>query len=419
MSSGFQGLEPCVHCGFCLQSCPTFLETGDEADGPRGRIALMRALARGDLGADDPGLTLHLDRCLGCRGCEPVCPSGVQYGSALEEARRLITQRRGSRLVERIVLAVMAEPALRRPLLGAARLVRPVVRRFAGYGRFRFAMGMLGATTPSGPDNGTAAVGRERSSPSAGSAAVFVGCIQAELLGHVNSATRRVLSVNGYRLVEVQDQGCCGALHAHAGRHDEALELARRNVKAFAGAGDACIAVNSAGCGAMLKGYGELFEGDPLGDQARAFSEQVADVSEVLARSGPRPGAALPLRAAWDPPCHLLHAQRVSDPPLAVLRAIPELTIVQHDEAELCCGSAGTYTLLQPELSSAVLNRKVAALRAANPDVVVTGNPGCTMQIGAGLLAAGLRVPVVHPVELLDRSYRAAGLYLNAALDSP
>jgi glycolate oxidase iron-sulfur subunit len=232
------------------------------------------------------------------------------------------------------------------------------------------------------------------------------------LFSHVNEATARTLAANGYAITRAPGQGCCGALYAHAGEHERAQELARANVAAFAAAApDAVIAVNSAGCGAALKEYSHLLADDPLAAEAKRFAARVKDVSELLAARGPRPGAPLPLTVAYDPPCHLLHAQRIAREPSAVIDAIPGIRRVSHAEAELCCGSAGIYSLLEPELSRAVLERKIEAIKVAAPDVVATGNPGCAMQIGAGLRAAGLRTPVVHPVELLDHSYRAAGLY--------
>jgi glycolate oxidase iron-sulfur subunit len=231
------------------------------------------------------------------------------------------------------------------------------------------------------------------------------------LFGHVHAATARVLAANGYTLVAAPGQACCGALHAHAGLENEARSLARRNVVALSRARADLFVVNAAGCGAALKEYGRLFAGDPLESLARDVAGRVRDVSEVLALAGPRPGAPLDVSVAYDPPCHLLHAQRVSQPPLRVLDAVPALRRVPLDEAEMCCGSAGSYSLTEPALSQEVLARKIANIARAQPDVVATGNPGCVMQIGAGLAARGLRIPVVHPVEILDRSYQNAGLY--------
>jgi glycolate oxidase iron-sulfur subunit len=415
------GLEPCVHCGFCLQSCPTYLATGDEADSPRGRIVLMQGLARGQLTAAEPRMVYHLDRCLGCLACEPVCPSGVNYGVALESARSIIAHSRPVRLTARVLNAVMADRWLRTPLMAVARWLRPFARVLAGESLPGFAFGMLQAT------NNRWQRGRPRrrrlttgssspmAAPSSGaptpSVALFTGCIMDGLFAHVHLATKRTLEANGYRLVSVRHQACCGALHAHTGDHDKALELARRNVAAFAAHDDCLIAVDSAGCGAMLKDYGRLLRDDPLAAQATRLSERVRDVSELLAAQGPRVGGAVRFRVAYDPPCHLLHAQRIATAPLRLLQSIPGIELVPHTDAAACCGSAGSYSLTEVELSRTILSQKIEALVAAAPDLVATGNPGCIMQIGAGLAAAGYRIPVVHPVEILDLSYDLAGIY--------
>jgi len=414
MSFAVHGLDPCVHCGFCLQSCPTYLATADEADSPRGRIVLMRALAAETLDARDADATRHLDRCLGCLACEPVCPSGVVYGEALENTRAFLADHRTIHPFVRLVHWVMANDSTRRPLLRLARIARPFARAFAGRSRPGFAAGMLAATAPR---HFTGQSDRDADpappAPAAPAAtAPFTGCIMSDLLDHVHAATVRVLRANGYEVIETSGQGCCGALHAHAGQRDAARALARRNVEAFRSLPDgATIAVNAAGCGAMLKGYPHLLADDQLREDAERLASRVRDVSELLAEKGPRTGGRLEVHVAYDPPCHLLHAQRVATPPLDVLRAVPGLQRVPHAEAELCCGSAGSYTLAQPALSLTVLDRKLDALQAARPGVIATGNPGCLMQIGAGLLARGDSTPVVHPVELLDASYRAAGLY--------
>ena len=414
---GFAGLDPCVHCGFCLQSCPTYLATGDEADSPRGRIVLMQGLARGQFAPDEPKLAYHLDRCLGCRACEPVCPSGVKYGEALETARQILAESRPVPFVARAVNAVMAEPALRKPLFGLARMIRPMAAALAGKSRIGFAFAMLGATqraTAQG-ERGERREGMRIKSPPppphSPSVSLLTGCIMSGLFSHVNAATERTLAANGYRPTRVPNQVCCGALHAHTGQHVAAVELARRNVAAFAAFPDSLIAVNSAGCGAMLKEYGRLLMGDPLEREAIALAGRVRDVTELLAERGPRRGARVRLRVAYDPPCHLLHAQRIADAPLAVLDAVPGSDRTAHVDADLCCGSAGSYSLTEPELSRSLLDSKVRALTAAAPDAVATGNPGCIMQIGAGLAAAGFRLPVVHPVEILDWSYERAGYY--------
>lgn len=401
------GLDPCTHCGFCLQICPTFLVTGDEADGPRGRIELMLELAAGRLLPTDDKVGFHLDRCLGCRACETVCPSGVEYGAALEEVRATVLNGRLPHLT-RFVNYVMADAVVQRMAFAGARAVRPFARFFSGRSRLGFTWGMLAATRPNGGAHLQRGVDATVSQ-NAPHVAFFTGCIMSGLFSHVHEATVRVLLANGIVVHDVPEQRCCGALHAHSGQHDEAVDLARANIHAFmAIPDDIQIVVNSAGCGALLKEYARLLEGDPLEDDARAFAARVRDVSEVLSQTGIKPGHPLQLRVAYDPPCHLQHAQCVVDPPLEMLQAIPGVEVLTHRESDLCCGSAGSYSLSEPDLSRAVLDRKVEALLAAQPDVVATGNPGCVMQIGAGLLAKGSDIPVVHPVELLDRSYRSA-----------
>ena len=411
---GFAGLDACVHCGFCLQACPTFLATGDEADSPRGRIELMRALERGDLAATDTALVFHLDRCLGCRACEPVCPSGVRYGQGLETAREWLADAGGVPWLARTALWALTSPGVSDMVYLFARLLRAsgLPRLLAGWGRMRFALGMLAATRPDGlgrprtakDGRGTTSAVVDRRGPSL-PVLLFRGCVMQGLFPHVHDATIRTLAVNGYEVREVAGQTCCGALHAHAGLGDAARALARVNVAAF-GDGDEPIVVNSAGCGAFMKEYGHVVGGgDP-------FSARVRDVTELLAANGgPVPGGPLDLHVAYDPPCHLLHAQRVADPPQRLFAAIPLLRVVTVPGAADCCGSAGLFTLVEPEMSRAVLHPKLEALRSAAPQVVATGNPGCVMQLGAGFAARGMRASLRHPVELLDASYRAAGRY--------
>lgn len=409
---GFEGLDACVHCGFCLQACPTFLATGDESDSPRGRIELMRALERGELDTGDAALAYHLDRCLGCRGCEPVCPSGVRYGQGLEAARARIAGATGTPLLARLALWALTTPGVSSVAYWLARLMRAVLPRgIAGWGRVRFALGMLVATRAAKGGERRKGAAKPVTAPALHSPAppspalLFRGCVQQGLFSHVHDATIRTLAVNGHAVTEIAGQGCCGALHAHAGLLDKARALARTNIAAF-GDGDEPIVVNSAGCGAMMKEYGHLVGGAA----SERFGARVRDVTELLAPA-PVPGAPLDLHVAYDPPCHLLHAQGIALPPLQVFAAIPLLELVQVPGAAECCGSAGLFTLLEPEMSRAVLAPKLARLREAAPQVVATGNPGCLMQLGAGLAAAGLRTPVRHPIELLDDAYRAAGRY--------
>ncbi|HEX9167171.1 MAG TPA: heterodisulfide reductase-related iron-sulfur binding cluster [Gemmatimonadales bacterium] len=408
-------LDPCVHCGFCLPACPTYLATGDEDDSPRGRIVLMRALEHGELAPTDPALRQHLDACLGCRGCEPACPSGVEYGLGLETVRQQLAAANGVPLATRLVLGVFGHRALWRLAFGFARFARSLglTKLLAGGGRVGFAMGMVEATRgrADGQTDRRAATAEARPSarqPVRPSALLFTGCVQAVLFDHVHAATRRVLEANGYRIVEVPGQHCCGAPHQHSGCTVDAQRLAAANLRLLADRAD-YVAVNAAGCGAILKDYGHLLR---TGEATR-FAATVKDVTELLALAGPRPGAPLDLDVAYDPPCHLQHAQRVHAEPLAVLGAIPGLRVQLLPGHDRCCGGAGTYGLLHPELSQAVLADKVGTIRDAStrPRAIVTGNPGCTMQIGAGLQAAGLDIPVWHPVEVLDLSYREAGYY--------
>jgi glycolate oxidase iron-sulfur subunit len=403
----FTALDPCVHCGFCLPACPTYLATGDEADSPRGRIVLMRALERGEIGADDPALTQHLDACLGCRGCEPACPSGVGYGQGLEAAREILARQRGIAPAARAILAVFSFRPLWRSILTAARWFRAtgLPARWASGSRAGFGMGMLAATRRHEKRRSFPSFHVSHSAPTV---ALFRGCVMDTVFRHVNDATRRVLEANGYRVVDISGQGCCGALHEHAGDRSAAESLARQNLKAFGHRAN-YVVVNSAGCGALLKQYGHLVGGR----EAEAFAGRVRDVTELLAAKGPRQGGSLPLDVAYDAPCHLQHAQKVQAEPLAVLRAIPDLRLQVLPGSDKCCGSAGIYSMLHPEMARAVLDDKIRGIAAAAtaPRIIATGNPGCHMQIGAGLRAAGLDTAVLHPVELLDESYRVGGLY--------
>jgi glycolate dehydrogenase iron-sulfur subunit len=430
----YSSLDPCVHCGFCLPACPTYLATGDEADSPRGRIVLMRALERGELAANDPALVQHLDACLGCLGCEPVCPSGVGYGRGIETAREQLFAARRLPPVATAVLAIFRREWLWRPLFTLSRLFRAtgIPTLLSGGGRMGFSMGMLaassssrpraergGGTLPADPDrrSGVPIRGRRSLAPlgmtnrpalASPTVALFRGCVMDTLFRHVHDATRRTLEANGYTVVEPQGQACCGALHEHAGDRAAAEALARENVAALSGSAD-YVVVNSAGCGALLKGYGHL-----LGTEAAAaLAAKVRDVSELLAEVGPRPGGALPLDVAYDAPCHLQHAQRVQTAPLAVLAAIPALRLRLLPSSDKCCGSAGIYSVVRPAMARAVLDLKLESFASAVPvpEIVTTGNPGCLMQIGAGVRAAGLAIRVVHPVELLDESYRVGGVY--------
>lgn len=401
-----QALANCVHCGFCLPACPTYLATADEADSPRGRIVLMRGLSAAIFQPGDDAVAQHLDACLGCRGCEPVCPSGVEYGRGLEAARAMLARERGMPLIARMMLAVFRRKWLWKPIMALTRMLREtgIPARLAGSGRLGFMMGMVASTR--GERRASSFEGTTSSSQLAArsSALLFRGCVMQGLFSHVHDATRRALRNSGYEVREVRSQVCCGALHLHAGDEEGARALARENLEAFKHT-EGPIVVNSAGCGAMLKEYAHLLDG------AAEFSARVRDVSEVVVASHESRvtsgNSQLTTRnsqlAVYDAPCHLQHAQGIQQQPLDMLRSVPGLTLLVPPGSSQCCGSAGIYSLVEPGMSREVLAAKIAEIAAMEPrpDVVLTGNPGCLMQIGAGLRAAGLPIAVRHPIELL------------------
>jgi len=406
----------CVHCGLCLPVCPTYRVTGRETSSPRGRVFLMRGAAEGEIPFGEV-VAEEAYLCLGCRACETACPSGVRFGSLLEGTRAAVERaglRRGParhlewwalrHLVPRPrrlrVLLTLLGVAQRTGLdrLGARLLPRRVRHLAEAAPRVppRAERRPLPAALP--------AEGERR-----GRVGLFVGCIMPELFGRANAATARVLARNGFSVLAVPGQGCCGALQAHSGDADTARRLLARNVEAFGAELDAVV-VNSAGCGAFLREAGEWA---PEG--GAAFAARVRDVCELLDEVGlrppPRPNAGEGrLRVCYDDPCHLVHGQGVADAPRRLLEQLPGLELVPHADATICCGAAGIYNLTHPETSDAVLARKVEALAAAAPDVVATGNPGCIMQLERGLAAHARRTRrpaprVVHPVELLDAAY--------------
>ena len=420
-------LLPCVHCGFCLPACPTYNRLGDENDSPRGRLHLMKAVVEGRLDPASDAFRTHIDRCLGCRACEPVCPSGVEYGTLLELARYTAASRAPQGALTRALLTVMASRPLRGALFFGGRVLRAtglaaLAVRLApsagALGGVRLGLAMLASTARWRPPPGVAAARAGSAATSGetparrGRVGVLVGCVQDGLYDHVNRATVRTLRANGYDVVEVPRQDCCGALHAHGGDLDRARSLARGNVDAFLAGGVDLVAVNAAGCGAAMKEYGTLLASDPeYVDRASELASRVRDVTELLAAAGPRSGAEVRCVVAYDHPCHLLHAQRVERAPLDVLAAIPGVEVRVVAKADECCGGAGIYGITHPDLGGRIGRDKVAAVRAEGADAVTTPNQGCMMQIGAGLRLEGAPEGVVHPVELLDESYARAGLY--------
>jgi glycolate oxidase iron-sulfur subunit len=415
LAAASAGINACVHCGFCLQACPTYVALGDENDSPRGRIYLMRALMEGELTVNDPTVHTHIDRCLGCRACETACPSGVPYGALLEATRATLREVQRPPLRARLILALFARRGLMRFAVGAARLLRDaglpkLLSRLPGDIGFAFAM-LAASESPlaHGRVRARAEAGachQPRGDGSRGTFALLRGCVMEGLFTRANRATERTLVANDYAPVPAPDQHCCGALHAHAGDLAMARSLARRNIVAFEKSEAEYVVTNAAGCGALLKEYGHLLAGDgEWAARAADFSARVRDVSELLAAAGPRAGSPLDYRVTYDAPCHLQHAQRVAIAPLTVLDAIPGLERVALVDSDQCCGSAGIYNLLEPALSAAVLAPKLAHIELTGASLVVTGNPGCLMQIGAGLRRAGQSARTIHPVELLDASY--------------
>lgn len=392
----------CVHCGLCLEACPTYSVLGLEPDSPRGRIYLMRAMAEGRI-TDVATIRPHLDQCLDCRACETACPSGVRYGHILETVKADLATSAPQRgfvpwLTRTALAKLVARQRRLRWFFAFARAAEVV-----GLRRLAVAIGLLPKTMDAlvprvprraerRPLRGTF---RPRSNPR-GRVALFTGCVMEQVFGRINAQTKDLLVANGFEVVVPDTQACCGALLIHNGQIEAARELAARNVTAFAGFDH--VVTNSAGCGAALREYGELL----ATDAGAALGESCVDVTAFLAERGL---SATPARrdvtVAYDAPCHLCHAQRVHDAPLELLRQVPGLRLAPNPRAEDCCGSAGIYNLLHPKLAGEIGRRKAADLVATGADVVATGNPGCMMQIGAHLRAAASSQRVVHPVELL------------------
>ena len=410
-----------MHCGFCLPACPTYRRLGDEADSPRGRLYLMQAVVEGRLDPGSEAFQLHIDRCLGCRACEPVCPSGVPYGHLLELARQVGRTAKRPPLAAGLLLAVFSRNGLSRLVLAVSRLFRAsripsllarLLPRVNVLRPLRLASAMLAASgrSPAFRSHLGGAVPMENESGLR--VGLLKGCVQDGLFRRVNRATERVLSVNGYRVVTPERQQCCGALHAHAGDLEKARELARANIHAFEAADVDLLAMNASGCGAAVAAYGELLEGDPeWSSRGRAIAEKVRDVSVILAQQGPKSGGPVEITVAYDAPCHLTHALGVAEAPVRMLESVPGLTVSPLPRAEECCGGAGIYALTHPELGGRIGGDKVDEVLQSGADAVATGNPGCIMQIGAGLRLVQRNTPVLHPVEILDESYRRGGLY--------
>jgi glycolate oxidase iron-sulfur subunit len=402
-------IDRCVHCGFCLDTCPTYVLWANEADSPRGRIVLAgQGLQEGSELSEE--MVTHFDRCLGCMACVTACPSGVQYDRLIERVRPQVerhhTRSPGERAFRRLLFETLPHPRRLRvlaPLLGAARAMR--ADRLPGPpGR----MVRLAPRVPPGPARReafparTPATGRAR-----GRVALLLGCVQRVFYPEVHQATIGVLSAEGYEVLAPPLPSCCGALELHSGREKEAVVRAQATIRALAGLGVDHVLTSAAGCGSAMKDYGDLLETE----EARAFSAQVRDVLELLGSvdtQGPR--GPVPLRVAYHDACHLAHAQGVRAEPRALLGTIPGLELVEVPvERDVCCGSAGLYNLLQPEAAADLGRRKARHILQTGAEAVTAANPGCTAQLDAHLKALGQPLPVHHPIELVWRSVQAGG----------
>jgi len=414
-------LLACIHCGLCLEACPTYVITGNENDGPRGRLYLMRAVAEGRLENTSSAFQTHIDRCLGCRACEQVCPAGVEYGQLLEASREVLREAQPkSDLPNKLLRFALRQIWLSRFRLrlffaasrvfrdlGLARLMlrTGLARRISP--QAEFGMALLESSRPVFRSERTST----KTDPQAENVLLFEGCVGEGLFPRVNRATKRVLRANNLNVSTPRDQVCCGALHAHAGDLEGARELARKNIAAFDS--DAPIITNAGGCGAMLVTYAHLFANDEaLAQQAANFSARVRDVSQQLATSGMRTAPpAVEDSVTYDTSCHLLYGQSGGETSEKMARTVLGDNYVALNGTERCCGAAGIYNLLQPEMSGRVLNEKLAHIGDTNAAILATGNPGCQMHIGAGACLAGMKLQVCHPVELVDQAYERAGFY--------
>ena len=413
-------IDACVHCGFCLPTCPTYVLWGEEMDSPRGRIYLMKGALEGRA-SWSPELVGHFDACLGCMACVTACPSGVQYGPLIERARAQIETHYPrapfDRLFRAALFRTLPYPGVLRVLLAPLALAGGLIRSLAAAvrGALPRQVAALVSLAPEVTWSGITAQVPERTAARGErrlTVALLTGCVQRVVFPGVNRATVHVLAAEGCDVVAPAGQGCCGALSRHAGRLEEARAFARRTIEQFERAGVDRVVVNAAGCGSSMKEYPELFAEDPVwARRAEDFSARVRDVSELLVELGPRaPRQPIAARVAYHDACHLGHAQGIRSQPREVLRAIPGIELVELAEPEICCGSAGIYNLVQPEPAQALGDRKAREVAAVAPDVVATANPGCTMQIGAACARLGSACRVMHPVEILAASIDGRGL---------
>ena len=420
----------CVHCGFCLPTCPTYVLWGGEMDSPRGRIDIMKSGLEG--APLEPSAIRHLDQCLGCMACVTACPSGVQYDKLIEATRAQVERRsarpRSEKALREVIYRLFPYPKRLKALRGPLRAYQA-----SGLGRVLARSGLLArlpqplqAMESLAPRLGKVEKLAERT-PATGTkrrtVGLLTGCVQGTFFPDVNAATVRVLAAEGCEVVAPKRQGCCGALSAHGGREDEALGFAKRIIEVFEAAGVETVVVNAAGCGSNLKEYGHQLRDEPdWAGRAEALAAKARDVTELLDELGPgAPRSPLRVSIAYQDACHLAHAQGIRDQPRQLLRAIPGVELRELTEAEICCGSAGTYNLLHPEPARELAERKATAVLATGAQLMVTANPGCWMQVATTLARMGERMPVAHTVQVLDASIRGVPVecLLADALDGP
>lgn len=392
-----------MHCGFCLPACPTYQVLGEEMDSPRGRIFLMKEVLEGSLSLEEA--QPYIDKCLGCLGCVTACPSGVPYGELITSFRAYSEPKRRRPLFQKAFRMGLQEtlpyPARFRAAARLGRLARPLKPLLPSFLRAPLELLPAELPPPEPLPERVAAEGERRAR-----VAFLAGCAQQVLQPGFNRAALRVLARNGVEVIIPKGQVCCGALALHTGERERALRLARQNLRAFSGDYDA-ILTNAAGCGSGLKEYPLLFRGEAEEEEARALAQRVKDIAVFLVELGLRevPPLKEPLRVAYHDACHLAHAQGVRAEPRALLRSIPGVELVEIPEGELCCGSAGTYNLEQPQIAATLGERKARNILATGAQVVATGNIGCFTQIEAHLKRLGRPMPVLHTVELLDKAY--------------
>lgn len=413
-------IKDCVHCGFCLPACPTYLETGNELDSPRGRIYLMKSAVEGRIPMGD-SLVKHLDLCLGCLACEPACPSGVRYHNLIETARFQIERRYDRPLSERIfrslLFSVFPYPKRFRLLLPFLYLYQVTgLRRLIESSRILHKLstkfGHMEEMLPKVKFSSLSSSSLPRVIPAKGKkrfrVALLTGCVQSVLFHETNAATVRVLTENGCEVVIPRDQGCCGALSVHSGRLSEGRNFARSTVDVFEVLDVDAVIVNSAGCGSTMKEFGELLKDDPdYSERGEKLSKKTKDIMEFLANVGLQGKLKeLDLRVTYQDACHIAHAQRIKAHPRKIIKQIPGIEFVELPETEVCCGSAGIYNMVQPEMSESLLERKISNLKETRVRVLVAGNPGCLLQISKGIKKHGLNIKTAHPIELLDWAYQ-------------